>query len=87
MATQDTVSELRARIAELEERIRKMEQRDEYGVERLMRKLLPDDARSHLRAARKEQLLAARSMLDHWIKRAESASSEAPRRRESIRVE
>ncbi len=83
----DMVAELQERIADLEERIRKMEKEDEYGLETLIRRLLPDDVRSHLRAAQKEQLLAARSMLDHWIERAEGTSSETPRRRESITVE
>lgn len=30
-------------------------------------RMLPDDTRRHLRAACKEQLLAARSVLDNWI--------------------
>ncbi len=87
MARDATVVELQARIAELEERIRKMEKRDECSVETLIKKQLPDDVRSHLRAAQKEQLLAVRSMLDHWIDRTESASGKTPRRRESITVE
>ncbi len=83
----DTVASLEARIAELEEKIREMERREEYGVEALVKKLLPEDVRSHLRSAQKEQLLAVRSMLDHWIERTERASSEPRRRRESITVE
>ncbi len=87
MARQETVVELGARVAELDERIRKMEKGDEFGIESLLRKLLPEDVCTHLRAAQKEQLLAVRSMLDHWIARTESAGREAPRRRESITVE
>ncbi len=86
MAREDTVAELQSRVAELEERIKEMEGH-EVGMEPLMRKFLPKEARAHLRAARKEQLLAVRSLLDHWIERTERDASEPPRRRESIRVE
>ena len=84
MTREDTVVALQQRVAELEERIRRMEKSEEAGIESLMRKLLPDDVRIHLRTAQKEQLLALRSMLDHWIERTERAGSEPPRRRESI---
>jgi hypothetical protein len=40
-----------------------------------------------LRTARKEQLLAARAMLDHWIARIDRAPEERIRRRESIKLE
>jgi BMFP domain-containing protein YqiC len=82
----DRVTELQARIEELEERIREMERREEQSVDRMIRRLVPDDVREHLRHAQKEQLLAVRSMLDHWIARTER-SAEPPRRRESITVE
>ena len=81
----DRVTELQARIEELEARIRDMERREERSIDRLMRRLVPDDVREHLRKAQKEQLLAVRTMLDHWIARTEH--SETPRRRESITVE
>ena len=82
----DRVTELQARIEELEERIRDMERREEQSVDRMIRRFVPDDVREHLRSAQKEQLLAVRTMLDHWIARAER-TSEAPRRRETITVE
>ena len=87
MTREDTVIALQQRVAELEERIRKMEKSEEAGMESLMRKILPDDVRTHLRTAQKEQLLAVRSLLDHWIERTERAASEPPRRRESITVD
>lgn len=87
MTGQDSVSELRARIDELEAKIEHLERENEHGIETMWRKLLPDDVRGHLRSARKEQLLALRSMLDHWIEHSEHADSEPPRRRESITVE
>jgi hypothetical protein len=82
----DRVTELQARIEELEERIREMERRDEQSVDRMIRRFVPDDVREHLRQAQKEQLLAMRTMLDHWIARTERGG-EPPRRRESIVVE
>jgi len=78
MTTQDTTAELRARIAQLEEKIKELERREEQGIEKMFRTLVPEDVRVHMRAAQKEQLLAVRSMLDHWIERAER-SNETPR--------
>jgi len=101
--------DLATRLAALEERLTELEA-DEYGgfigradyaIERMLGAMLPPDARGHMRAARKEQLLAARSFIDHWIERLDRPpaahgragrgpgrrSSRAPRRRESIAVE
>lgn len=85
--SQDRIADLQARVAELEARLREMERREEMSLDALVRKLLPEDVRTHMRAARKEQLLAIRSMLDHWIERSEETASGSPRRRESITVE
>jgi hypothetical protein len=82
-----TVAELEAKIAILEARVRELEteQRDEFGIGPLLRRLFPADTRQHMRAAQREQLLAIRSLLDRWI---ESTSQEpAMRRRETIRIE
>lgn len=64
---------LDARVSELEARIREMERREhEAGPMRsILRELFPAEAREHLRAARREQLLAMRSFLDHWIDKVE----------------
>lgn len=86
MADASTV-DLQARIAELEQRLKDMERRESErrrGGE-LLRDLLPPEVRTHLRAAQREQLLAARSFLDRWIDRLEK--HETPRGRESIRVD
>jgi hypothetical protein len=40
-----------------------------------------------MRAARKEQLLAARAFLDHWIDRLDREPDEALPRRESISLD
>ena len=52
---------------------------------RLMRALLPEDAVRHMQAARKEQLLALRAVLDTAIERIDSAEHSA--RRTEIPVE
>ena len=54
----------------------------------LMREVFPAQTRTHMRAAGREQLLAARSYLDHWItKLDEKAPAAAPPEREEIAVE
>jgi hypothetical protein len=81
---------LEARYAELDERARDAEARArEHGgesIESLLTAFLPSEARTHLRAARKEQLLAARAVLDHLIDRVDRKPPER-RRRESIHLE
>jgi len=90
-------AELTARLAVLEERLAELEQRehdaqarggagDLASMESLIMGFLPADTRSHLRAARKEQLLAARSVIDHLIARVDRKPPER-RRRESIPLE
>src|SRR5207253_7581232 len=69
-----TTTELEARIKELEERLEEMEaDRDRWGVRSLFDELFPSEARKHMRTARKEQLMAIRSVLDHWIAKQEGA--------------
>lgn len=79
--------DLDARVAELEARLHELERRDRRigAVRSLIGELLPREVRDHLRAARKEQLLAARSFLDHWIERADRA--ETTEKRERIAVD
>lgn len=80
--------DLAARIAELEERLADLERRDRQmkTVRGLLGELFPPEVRGHLRASQREQLLAARSFLDHWIARLERGAPEA-RGRETITVE
>jgi hypothetical protein len=91
MAAKETEAELTARIAMLEERLAELETRGPGGgadpFERLLDGFLPADSRAHLRKARKEQLLAARSFIDHWIERIDKAPAERRQRRESISLE
>jgi hypothetical protein len=89
-AATGTEAELTARIAMLEERLTEIEEQAGSGepFDRLFADLIPTEARSHLRAARKEQLLAARSFLDHWIDRLDRKPMPKERRRkESIPLE
>ena len=87
--------QLEARLVELEEQARDAEarardwekrargRREDESLESMMTGLLPPDVRGHLRAARKEQLLAAKAMLDHWIDRIDRKPGDR-RRRETI---
>jgi hypothetical protein len=88
---------MEARLAELEEQDRaNAAELAEEAIDRLVSRVFPAEARSHMRAARKEQLLAARSFIDHWIERLDRPAAPArrprrppasPRRRESIPLE
>jgi hypothetical protein len=82
-----TTTDLEARIKELEERLREMEEeRLRYRGRALLDEIFPAATREHMRAAWKEELLAVRSVLDHWISRQENGSK-GTKRRESISVE
>jgi uncharacterized coiled-coil protein SlyX len=73
---------LEARIKELEARLARLERpADRIGdqIEGVIRTVLPDDTRSHMRAAWREQLLAFRSFLDRWIEMDEKDTA-IPRR-------
>jgi hypothetical protein len=83
-------SALEQRIAELEARLRRGERRDsiETAFWALMHNVFPDETRKHMKAAGREQLMAARSYLDHWIARLDDAGGEvAAAERENIEVE
>jgi hypothetical protein len=82
--------DLEARITDLERRLPRGERREsvETAFWAIMRNVFPSETRSHMKAAGREQLLAARSYLDHWIAKmeAEPAEEEKPQH-ESIEVE
>ena len=82
--------DLEGRIADLERRMPGGERREsmETAFWALMRNVFPSETRKHMKAAGREQLLAARSYLDHWIKKMdEGHGEERPAVRESIEVE
>ena len=91
----DRERDLEARIADLERRSTWRTTMDEgrSGMETafwaLIHQVFPEDARKHLKAATREQLLAARVYLDRWIARLdqEDAEAAAGRTHEKIEIE
>jgi hypothetical protein len=87
------LAEVEARAAEAEARALEAEARAGGGplglVDAVLTAVLPAEARGHMRAARKEQLLAVRSLVDAWIERVDRKPDEPRRRRrrESISLE
>ncbi len=51
-----------------------------------LERILPADVRHHFRVGSREQLLAARALLDHWIQTLDQPEEAAPAR-ETIRIE
>ena len=83
-----TTTELEARIRELEERLREMEEeRSRWRARALVDELFPQESRKHMREAWKHNLLAVRSVLDHWIEKQDGNAPSKTKRRESISVE
>ena len=84
-----TTTELEQRIKELEARLREMdEDRLRIRGRALLDEIFPPETRKHMRAAWKEELLALRSVLDHWIEKQDrKGSGTGTNRRESISVE
>ena len=90
----DRTAELEARLAELERRTESSSAPPggRSGVEAafwaVMHSVFPDEARRHLKAATREQLMAARVYLDRWIAQLDETSDEdAVRSRERIEIE
>lgn len=74
------------RVVALEERLAQLEQREDRGRARssaetafwaVMHNVFPEDARRHVKAAGREQLLAARVYLDTWIGKLDNAKATA----------
>jgi hypothetical protein len=83
-----TTTELEARIKELEARLREMdEERLRIRGRALVDELFPPESRKHMRRAWQEQLMAIRSVLDHWIDKQDGDSKTGTKRHESISVE
>ena len=83
-----TTSELEARIKELETRLGEMEEeRSRWRARALMDELFPQESRKHMREAWKHNLMAMRSVLDHWIEKQDGNGKTGTKRRESISVE
>ena len=80
---------MEARIADLESRLRRGDRREsvETAFWALMHNVFPDETRKHMKAAGREQLMAARSYLDHWIARLDEKGDAQAAERETIEVE
>ena len=77
------------RIEEMERRVERLEAR-EGAMERSRRmaqSVVPAETRQHLRAAGREQLLAMRTLLDHWIGRLKDEPTDDRPTRETIKIE
>ena len=75
---------LETRIKELEARLARLERpgyRMGDQIEHVIRTVVPDETRTHMHAAWREQLLALRSFLDHWIESDQRAGPGAARER------
>ncbi len=85
-ADQERGPSLEERLARLEEKLDRLAQGrgEQTAYWAILESILPADARRHLRAASREQLLAARSMLDAWVKRMDGDQEERSPRRETI---
>jgi hypothetical protein len=83
-----TTTELESRIKELEERLRQVEEeRLRWRGRAVMDELFPQESRKHMREAWKHNLMAVRSVLDHWIEKQDGSAQSGTKRRESISVE
>jgi hypothetical protein len=73
----------------LEQRVEQLEwrRRASERSRALMDGVVPEETRTHLRAAGREQLLAVRSLLDYWIDKLDGQSGERRPDREKIPVE
>lgn len=80
---------LESRAAEEPRRGRPSRDGLETALMAMMRKMLPDETRGHMRSATREQLLAARSYLDHWLARLDEKDPEdaAADERERISID
>lgn len=89
----DRTADLEARLAELERRVQPTSSGEgRSGIEAafwaMMHSVFPDEARKHLKAAGREQLLAARVYLDRWIAQLDEAEGEeSGRSHERIEIE
>jgi hypothetical protein len=85
--------DLEARIGDLERRLHvsggsgSRREGIETAFWAVMRDLFPQETRKHMKAAGREQLMAARSYLDHWIRKLDEEQAAQPAEREHIAVE
>jgi hypothetical protein len=78
----DRMEELERRMEQLEDRRGAMER-----SRAAMKTVFPSETRRHMRAAGREQLLAVRTLLDHWIRRMDDDPEKPESGRENIRID
>jgi hypothetical protein len=44
-------------------------ERDRFGIDSALTRLLPDDVLDHIRGAQREQVVAVKTLIDHWLQR------------------
>jgi hypothetical protein len=67
-------AEILAKLQQIEDRLNQIEREEQpRTLGDLINRLVPRDVRQHLRAARREQLLAAQAYLGHIIARMDEA--------------
>jgi len=72
------LDQIERKVADLDQRASSMERAMDTVMQRsrqAMGEMVPAEARQHLRAAWRENLLAARTMLDHWAQRLDDSST------------
>jgi hypothetical protein len=87
MAT-ETQTDVERRLDALERKMSRTDRRSglEAAFWALMHDVFPEEARKHMKAAGREQLLAARAYLDHWIARLGEREDDQSARHESIEI-
>jgi hypothetical protein len=68
VTNEERITEMEQRLADMEAELR-ARQRPRIRVGGILRELVPPDVRTHMRAAQRERLLAARVYLDRVIAR------------------
>jgi hypothetical protein len=87
------LEKLEQRLDELDRRSTAMERAMDKAMDRSRQAvdmLVPHEARKHLRAAGREQLLAVRSLLDFWVEKMgdnSDSSDSAASKRENIPID
>jgi hypothetical protein len=85
---------LERRIADLERRLAASDRRNsivdssQTAFWAVVHRIFPEDARRHMKAATREQLMMARTYIDRWIAALDKAEEpKGPERREQIEIE
>ena len=89
MSDMDEGGGMHERLTELEARLLRMEKERSMSARSrsMLRRIMPDEASDHFRAAAREQLLGMRSLVDHWIKRMDDRESRKATEREEIPID